>query len=54
MWDVDGAGIQRIVDPQLAARIKQRVDSLNVDTLRTALGVSAAFVVLPALLGADE
>jgi hypothetical protein len=51
---VDGSGLQRIEDSQLAEKIKARVNGLNTQTLVTALGVTAAFVTIPSLLGADE
>jgi hypothetical protein len=53
-WDVDGSGIQPIEDAELARVINARVDAFNGETLRTALGATAAFVLLPALLGADD
>lgn len=49
MWDVDGAGIQKIADPALAAALRAKVNAFNA---RTAAAVGLAtllFVALPEL-----
>lgn len=49
MWDVEGAGLQRIEDAALAARLRDKVNAFNA---RTAAAVGLAtllFVALPEL-----
>lgn len=47
LWDVDGTGMRKIEDPNLAQAFVEKTNSLNFDTAQIALLWSAAFALLP-------
>mmetsp|Transcript_25321 Transcript_25321/g.24271 ORF Transcript_25321/g.24271 Transcript_25321/m.24271 type:complete len:81 (+) Transcript_25321:98-340(+) len=47
IWDIDGTGMKKIDDPNLAKAFMDEVNSLNIATARDALLSSAIFAVLP-------
>lgn len=49
MWDVDGLGLSVIQDSELASKIRDKVNDMNVKGLLISAAVTGAFVALPAL-----
>ena len=47
LWDVDGTGMTKIDDPQLARAFVDNINALNVQTGVDALLYSVAFAILP-------
>eukprot|EP00558_Chaetoceros_sp_UNC1202_P009241 CAMPEP_0197237268 /NCGR_PEP_ID=MMETSP1429-20130617/4150_1 /TAXON_ID=49237 /ORGANISM="Chaetoceros sp., Strain UNC1202" /LENGTH=80 /DNA_ID=CAMNT_0042696237 /DNA_START=154 /DNA_END=396 /DNA_ORIENTATION=+ len=47
LWDVDGTGMRRIEDENLAKAFLQRVNQMNIDTGKEMLFVSSVFAALP-------
>ena len=46
MWDVDSTGMQEIEDQSIAAKIKKKVNTMNVGTFVVGTAISIAYVVL--------
>jgi len=46
-WDVDGTGIQRIDDPDVARKLRDRVGFMNGRTAAIAVAATAVFAALP-------
>ncbi len=51
-WDVDGSGIQKIEEPDLASAIRQRVNEFNLQSTAVCALLTLAFVLVPELLRA--
>lgn len=49
MWDVDGTGLQKIRDPALAARLRDKVNAFNAQTAKVVGIATLLFVLLPEL-----
>jgi len=47
LWDVDGTGMRKIEDPNLARAFLNRVNDMNISVSRDAFLVSALFAILP-------
>jgi hypothetical protein len=47
MWDVDGTGIRKIEDQDLARAFMEKVNAMNIETGRNALILAALFATLP-------
>jgi len=47
MWDVDGTGIRKIDDDDLARAFMVKVNEMNLETGRDALLLAAGFAALP-------
>ncbi len=47
MWDVDGTGIRKIEDQDLARAFMEKVNEMNLETGRNAVILAAAFAALP-------
>jgi len=47
VWDVDGTGLQRIVDPALAAALLDKVNKFNLATSVKAIPIVAVLACLP-------
>lgn len=50
MWDVEGAGLQRIEDPALADRLRDKVNAFNTRTVAAVGLATLLFVALPELI----
>lgn len=46
-WDVSGAGIEPVGDADLAARLLEKVNGLNVEAVVTTAAVAFAFAAIP-------
>jgi len=46
-WDVDGTGIRKIEDEDLATAFMTKVNGMNIDTVKDAVIVSGIFAALP-------
>lgn len=49
MWDVEGAGLQAIDDPTLAARLRRKVNDFNKKSVVLPAALTLLFVALPEL-----
>lgn len=49
VWDVDGSGLQPIGDPDLASRLRAKVNAFNVEAATVAAALTLLFVVVPEL-----
>ena len=47
LWDVDGNGLRKIEDPNLAQAILQRVNNMNIDNGIRCIALAGAFALLP-------
>ena len=47
MWDVDGTGIRKIEDQNLARALLEKVNAMNIDSGRDAIILAALFASLP-------
>jgi len=47
MWDVDGTGMRKIEDPDLARAFLEKINALNTGIGRDILFVSTVFALLP-------
>lgn len=46
-WDVDGTGMQAIDDQTVAAKLRNKVNDFNVQTILVSLAITAVYAVLP-------
>lgn len=47
MWDVDGSGLSKIEDPDIAQAILRKVNDMNAETLVKVAVPVTAFALLP-------
>lgn len=47
LWDVDGTGMRKIEDPNLARALLEKMNALNTGIGKDVLLVSTVFAVLP-------
>lgn len=47
MWDVDGTGMRKIEDPDLAKAFLEKINTLNTGVGRDILFASTVFALLP-------
>jgi hypothetical protein len=49
-WDVSGAGIERVQDPDFAAKLKERVQSFNRSVGVEGITIFAGYLVVTSVL----
>jgi hypothetical protein len=47
LWDVDGMGLKKINDADVASQIVERVNAMNVEGVKKAALIAVPFAILP-------